>query len=120
MPDRVSALRLRPASCLLCGMQTVTCLMPTARIQGDTGAASACCCMGVASQILIVMMSRTLNCCCSSVNSACSTGRRSHLHSIELQGPQRLPGSSGQRDVDLTGKLLQGLGVTIRQHNLHG
>ena len=25
MPDRVSALRLRPASCLLCGMQTVTC-----------------------------------------------------------------------------------------------
>ena len=27
MPDRVSALRLRPVSCLLCGMQTVTCTM---------------------------------------------------------------------------------------------
>ena len=54
MPDRVAALRLRPASCLLCGMQTVTCLIDTARIQGGTGTASACCCMGVTGQVNIL------------------------------------------------------------------
>ena len=56
MPDRVSALRFRPASCLLCGMQTVTSLMQTARIQDDTGIVSANCCMGVTSQINILSL----------------------------------------------------------------
>ena len=51
------------------------------------------------------------------LNSVCRSC--SHLHSVELQGPQGLPGSSGQRNVDLTGKLLQGLGLTTRQHDLH-
>ena len=42
MPDRVSALRLRPASCLLCGRQTVTCLEHTARTQAGRDTSSTC------------------------------------------------------------------------------
>ena len=64
-------------------------------------------------------MSRDLELLLQQLNSVCRTGSRSHLHSVELQGPQRLSGSSGQCNVDLTGKVLQGLGFTTRQHDLH-